>query len=224
MEVLEGPSLRSLKKFMGNQQVRVSKQDLGTQQLRNFQQDFGTEHVLGIKHVLATRKKWHLTFITLLRRRVSHILTTDLPHSLALFTFFFPHFTALFTSCVPQVFASVTHFLPHSFAFVTNSCPHFSAFLIVCFPHFTGSGIKHKQYLHLEPLRPLRARGVPMFSSDASSTEHVSFPSSRSSCQVAELCPTKARSRAPSMAKSEEPVMACRRLSTLMNRSDLRRK
>ena len=56
-----------------------------------------------------------------------------------------------------------------------------------------------------------------MFSSDASSMEHVSFPSSRSSCssrcQVAELCLTKARSRAP--AKSEEPVMACRSLSTL---------
>lgn len=62
-----------------------------------------------------------------------------------------------------------------------------------------------------------------MFSSDASSMEHVSFPSSRSSCssrcQVAELCLTKARSRAP--AKSEEPVMACRSLSTLnLVRSD----
>ena len=215
-----------VEKSTGNQQVRVCKQDLGTQQLLTFQQDFGTEHVLGLKHVLATCKILQVTSASakaLLRRRVWHIFFDDLPHSLMLVTCFFPHFSALVTTSEPQVFVSVTHFLPHSFSSGMNSFPHFSAFLIIFFPHFTGSGAKHKQYWHLEPLRPLWAREVPMFSSDASSMEHVSFPSSRSSCssrcQVAELCLTKARSRAP--AKSEEPVMACRSLSTLnLIRSD----
>ena len=79
----------------------------------------------------------------------------DSPHSLMLVTFFFPHFSALVTTSEPQVFVSVTHFLPHSFSSGMNSFPHFSAFLIIFFPHFTGSGAKHKQYWHLEPLRPL---------------------------------------------------------------------
>ena len=164
------------KKFTGNQQVTGSKQDLGTQHVLTLKQDFGTEHVLGLKHDLATWLKSQVisrSVQNLLRRRVWHISSTDSPQSAMLVTISSPHFSTLVTTSEPQAIASVTHFLPHSTSSGMNSFPHFSASLIIFFPHFTGSGAKHKQYWQLEPLRPLWAREVPMFSSDASSMEHV---------------------------------------------------